>query len=343
MKTARTPITMIGMLAAFAATVPTRGTAAETTALTHRLAEATRSAEAYQAGLAALQADASLRAALDAYAVDFDGEGLLKSAVAAAWRFQLAHPERAFAYYRLRGLDPRVYTRWRHPHPEVSRALRRLRDAPEMLFALLFTAPRYAEISGLGEERWSPAQEEALVRGALRALGDSGHAAAPGLLKHYAQKRDATVAVRRTAIQALGHTGADAILALTPWLDDPQHRPDAISALGRSHAPEALPPLLAALNASTTPGDRRMVRTALGRLASRSIWTGAGGEAFRNRVARSLLTHAKRTQTASENSLLLALRTIAAPQAPRMAASEATPEFEKLSRRLTPRQRRRTP
>jgi hypothetical protein len=214
--------------------------------------------------------------------------------LAEALAMHVTHPEEAEALRNLEGLDSDRYLRRRVPAPSVTIELEALRHAaPLMIEMFLKGVATYAWSSTAAAE----AEESALRRDLLLAVGESGHAASVHFLADVVEGGCACCESCDAAVRALGETGAlQALPVLLRARDRARGEGDvegeiaAVAALGGVRHVETWPHIAAGLQAA----DRRLREAAVrsaGSYASRRYWKDdpAQGAGIRAEVGASLM------------------------------------------------------
>lgn len=195
--------------------------------------------------------------------------------LAEALAMHVTHPEEAEALRNLEGLDSDNYLRGRVPAPSVTVELDALRHAaPLMIEMFLKGVAGYAWSSPAAAE----AEESALRRDLLLAVGVSGHPASVHFLADVVDGGCACCESCGAAVRALGETGAlQALPALLRARDrargegDVEGEAAAVAALGGVRHVETWPHIAAGLEAAGRRVREAAIRGA-GTWASRRYW-----------------------------------------------------------------------
>ena len=214
--------------------------------------------------------------------------------LAEALALHVTHPGEAERLRSLQGLDSDHYRLRRVPSPSAARELRGLRHvAPLLIELFLKGVETYAWSSAAAAE----AEEAALRRDLLRAVGQSGHAASVHFLTDVVEGGCSCCESCAEAVAALGETGAQAAVPVLLGLLDGarangnvEEYVNVVQALGGVRHAEVWPHIEAELDNE----DRRVRQAAIRSAAvygSRWHWSAdpAQGARVRAAVGSSLL------------------------------------------------------
>lgn len=246
-------------------------------------------------------------------------------AIATAVHAHLAHPAVVKRVHALEGLDPRHYELRRRADPECGRELRQLGAAAvgPMLEVYLKTYDLYAFPEGRPDHAGKV--RAALREGLMIALADTGHPAAPFVLREVAASPRELEGARKQALEGLGTINAPSAFAdLSRVHDDPTStlglRLAALRGVAQLPSREALGWLVERIDGGA-PEERRAAVVAVGLFGSAWAWESRGPEwagqadVLRGEAAKALADRLLRLSECSDE-LVEALATIAHPKSP---------------------------